>query len=382
MTKKMDAIIVGGGIIGSSIAYHMAARGMKVVLLERDRLASQASSAAAGMLAAQAEFDEAGPLFDLALKSRAMYPSLAAELRELSGIDIGLENKGLLRIAITAEQVEELHKTLAFQRQAGQQAEWLSPEETKRREPGISTEIAGAMYVEQDGHVAPPELSHAFAKAAAVLGADIREFTEVKSLILEQGKISGVVTQGETFYSDRVVIATSNWSGPLLEQSGLNCPVYPVKGECFSVLTHAPLIRSTLFSHGCYLAPKKGGRLIVGATMKEHTYDRAVTIGGISELMDQAKYLLPGIVDAEWEKAWSGLRPQTLDGLPYLGEHSEWKGLYVSTGHYRNGILLSAISGKLAADWAEGKPTDGLSLEAFRVDRHRQESTQKAGVSG
>jgi glycine oxidase len=380
MRVDCDAAIIGGGVIGSSIAYHMAKRGKKVILLERERLAGQASSAAAGMLAAQAEMNEAGPLFELARRSRAMFPELAEDLKQLCGIDIGLVQKGMFKIALTSEEETELHRIIDFQCAAGEKAEWMSGEEVRRHEIEVSGDVRGAMFIPDDGQVSAPDLSLAFAKSAASLGAQIREFTEVKSLILEKGNVAGVMTQEDTIYCDRVVVASGFWSGRLLEQAGCKTPIYPVKGECFSVISEVPLIRSTIFSHGCYLVPKKGGRTLIGATMKEHSYDRKVTLEGIATLLERAKRLVPGIVHAEWEKAWAGLRPQTPDGLPYLGEHSKWKGLFIAAGHYRNGILLSPITGKLAADWAEGKEDGKLPMKAFAVERHSDDPIVKAGV--
>ena len=369
--KQLDAIIIGGGVIGSSIAYYMSARGMKVILLERDRLASQASSAAAGMLAVQAEITEAGPMFEMARASRTLFPQLAKDLKDLTGIDIGLKRKGMFRLAATKDDMQEVQRILAFQKQVGEQAEWLSQEQVGLREPKISADIEGAMFAEEDSHVDAPELCLALAKAAVVLGAEIKEFTEVKSFLCDQERITGVVTSEGEFHANQVVISAGTWSESLLKQAGLTCEMYPVKGECFSVLSHSPLLKSTVFSDGCYLVPKKGGRLVVGATMVEHSYDRRATIGGISKLLDAAKRILPGIVEAEWEQAWSGLRPQTLDGLPYLGEHPTLKGLYVATGHYRKGILLGPFTGTIVADWAEGKKEKNLSIESFRVDRHQ-----------
>ncbi|OAB47049.1 glycine oxidase ThiO [Paenibacillus antarcticus] len=378
--KPIDAVIVGGGVIGSAIAYYMSARGIKVVLLDRDRVGSQASNAAAGMLAAQAEITEAGPMFDLALASRTLFPQLSTDLKELTGIDIGLKRRGLLRVAMSDVDVTDIQCTLDFQKKAGEQAEWLSMEQVRHKEPSISSEIRGAMLIEEDSQVDAPELCSAFAQAAAVLGAQIKEFTEVKSLLLAEGRVTGVITSEGTIRADQVIIASGTWSGSLLTQAGLTCPIYPVKGECFSVLSHAPLVQSTIFSHGCYLVPKKGGRLVVGATTTSHSYDRKVTLGGIGNLLDASKQLLPCIVDAEWERAWSGLRPQTLDGLPYLGEHPYWKGLYVAAGHYRNGILLSPMTGKIVADWAEGKIDKNISLDSYRVDRHENVHFEKEGV--
>jgi glycine oxidase len=378
MGKQYDALIVGGGIIGGSIACEMTKRGLKVAVLEKERIACRASSAAGGMLGAQVEMGkEVGPLFNLAVRSRALFPSLVEELRESSGIDANLITKGMLRIAFTEEEKREFQEVIACHHKAEQKAEWLEAGEVRRRESGLTGEIAGAMYIPDDGQLLAPELSHAFVKTAAHRGAEIREFTEVRSLLIEQGRVAGVLTENECLTADHVIIATGAWSENLLAQTGMHLGTYPVKGECFSVKTMSPLLTSTVFSHGCYLVPKKGARLLVGATTKEHTFDQKVSFEGIHQLMQRATRLLPGIVHAEWEKAWAGLRPQTTDGLPYLGRHPEFDNLIVATGHFRNGILLSAITGVIVADLVEGRPTDGIDLTPFALDRHAK---VKAGV--
>lgn len=370
MTKTVEAVIVGGGAIGGSIAYHLAKKGRKVLLLERDRIVSGASSAAAGMLGAQSEMHEAGPLFDLARQSRAMFPRIAEELKELTGIDIGLVRKGLLKIALNPEQADECRRMIAFQREAGERAEWLSAHEAREIEPGLSPEMEGAMLIPDDGQVSAPDTAEAFVKAAAFLGAEVREYSEVQSLLIERGRVAGVVTKAETIVCDQVVVAAGVWGNQLLAQAGLAVDVYPVKGECFSVVTQAPLLSSTVFSHGCYLVPKRGGRLVVGATMIERSYDRTVSMGGIMGLMAKASALLPGILAAGWETSWAGLRPQTADGQPYLGESERCRGLFVAAGHYRNGILLSPATGKLLSELMDGSSAAAEQCRSFRPDRH------------
>ncbi|EIM05726.1 glycine oxidase [Planococcus antarcticus DSM 14505] len=151
-------------------------------------------------------------------------------------------------------------------------------------------------------------------------------------------------------------------------ETGLQLKTYPVKGECFSVRTEASLLSSTIFTNDCYLVPKKGGRIIVGATVIPNTFNQQVTVEGVSLLMENAKKLVPPIAQAEWEGAWAGIRPQTADGLPYLGEHPGYRGLFIATGHFRNGILLAPITGEVMADLVEGK-SPPIDISSFRVDR-------------
>ncbi|WP_017380704.1 glycine oxidase ThiO [Paenisporosarcina sp. TG-14] len=368
MRYVYDAIVVGGGVIGGAIAYNLAKRGGKVLLLEKERLASKASGAAAGMLGAQAEMDGQGSLFQLARKSRAMFTQLAGEIKETSGIDIELINKGMLKVALNEQQQQEYKRVIAIQRQSGEQADWMTGKEVRRKEPVLSDAITGAMHLEKDGQVEATQLTLGFLKSAAARGVVIKEFVEVYYFQLSKGKVSGVVTNEGNFNSENVIVAGGAWSRKLLSKTGLQLDTYPVKGECFSVVTHSQILTTTVFSHGCYLVPKKGGRIIVGATLKPRTFCKKVTVEGISILMEQAKKLMPSIVEAEWERAWAGIRPQTADGLPYLGEHPIYKGLFIATGHFRNGILLSPITGEVIADLVEGKPTS-LNLEPFRVDR-------------
>lgn len=368
MSECYDAIVVGGGVNGSAIAYNLAKRGLKVILLEKDRLASKASSAAAGMLAAQAELEKDGPLFQLAKKSRSMFPNLAVELKERSGIDIELVQKGLVKIASSQAEVQEFQKMMEAQQQAGETVEWMTGKQLCEKEPALSPNLLGGMYIPNDGQLSPFQLSHAFAKSAASYGAEIREFTEVHSFIHRKGKITGVVTGTGKIYGNHVVVAGGAWSDRLLQESGLILKSYPVKGECFSIISPRPLLTATIFSHDCYLVPKKGGRTLVGATSTPDTFDQSVTLEGIHFLIEKAKKLVPVIMAGEWERAWAGIRPQSLDGLPYLGEHPVWKHLWIATGHFRNGILLSAITGELVADMLEEK-TVQVDLSAFSIDR-------------
>lgn len=370
MENSFDVAIIGGGVNGASIAYQLAKAGRKVVLIEKDRLACQASSAAAGMLAAQAEIEQDGPFFQLAIKSQGMFAPLSKELFELTGIDIEYVNKGMFKIAETEEIAVELKKQVSFQSNWDRTITWLDAKELREMEPALTPSVAGGMYLPNDGHVQSARLTQAFAKAAEYFGAEIRENTEVHSFMFENGQVKGVKTTNGVIHSDQVVVATGAWAAKLMQETGIDICVYPVKGECFSVRTEQPIINTTIFSDKrCYLVPKRNDEIYIGATMVQNTFDNRVTPEGIATLIERATRLIPQIKDATFERVWSGIRPQTGDGLPYIGEHPGWKGLFLAAGHFRNGILLSPITGILVADLLAGSLPDKSLLTAFHLER-------------
>jgi glycine oxidase len=234
----------------------------------------------------------------------------------------------------------------------------------------LSGRIEGAMRIPGDGQVSAPELAAAYIRAAVQLGAEIKEYCGVHSLQMEHGRVTGVLTDEGAISCGQVVVAAGVHGTRLLAQAGISADVYPVKGECFSVLTRVPLIASSVFTDGCYLVPKRGGRLVVGATMLERVYDLAVSVQGLQNLMERAAALVPAIAEAQWEKAWAGLRPQTPDGLPYLGAAAGCAGLFVAAGHYRNGVLLSPATGALLAELMCGGLPSFAGWQAFAPERH------------
>ncbi|WP_077324813.1 glycine oxidase ThiO [Virgibacillus siamensis] len=386
MKQHYDVIIVGGGVIGCSVAFQLCKRDYRVLVVEKDSLAGKASGAAAGMLGAQAESEKNNPLFPIAKESRAMFLGLAEELRSLTGIDIELIQSGILKIARTNEEAAEFKDIAAFQQKlhkaddhqvkvsksTNRVAQWLTPEKILQQEQVLSENLSGGLWLPEDGQVNPPLLTKAYAQAAAVLGAKVMEYTAVQGLVIEYNCVVGVKTGTETIFADEVIVAAGAWSEQLLNNTGLKLDSYPVKGECFSVRHHGQLITSSIFSTSCYIVPKVGGRIIIGATQKPHTFDETVSLNSLLRLMEDAVSIIPALKETKWEKAWAGVRPQTGDGLPYLGRHPRLGGLSLAAGHYRNGILLAPITGLLMADLMDGSEIDSV----FRTDRML---TQKEG---
>ncbi|ALX47523.1 glycine oxidase ThiO [Lentibacillus amyloliquefaciens] len=361
-----DVIIVGGGVIGSSIAFQLSKRHYHVLIIEKDAIGQKTSRAAAGMLGAQNEVGTDNPLSLLGRQSRAMFPLLAQELKSLSGIDIELIQSGIIRLARTEGESKQLKQTAERQQNSGEDAKWLSREQLNEKEPKLSADsVAGALYIPNDGQVNAPLLTKALAHSAVKLGAEILENTEVQDFLTENSRITGVKTTTRTILAKTVITAGGVWSRELLKKTDLLLDLYPVKGECFSVYHDDHLMTSSIFSPGCYVVPKSGGRFIIGATQKPNSLDESVRLDGLHSLMKRAIGLIPELRNAKWEKAWTGHRPQTKTGLPYMGEHPEINGLWVAAGHFRNGILLAPITGSLMADYIEGKPVN----DTFRLQQ-------------
>jgi glycine oxidase len=355
MGKNYDAIVVGAGVIGCSIAYQLAKRSKKVLLVEKNRIGNKASSAAAGMLGVHTELEHGG-LLQAAMKSRDMFPSLSQELKEISGIDFEFSQNGMIKLAASESDVNDLQHVLSL----SNDVEWLIEKEVTMLEPGLSQKNLGGLYAYKDGNVCAGKLTLALAKSAVRLGSDIKEFTPLLSFILEGDRCRGIRTHNETYYANEVIIAGGAWSSQILNYAGVELPDYPVKGECFSVMLARQIINRTIFTDGCYLVPKRGDRILVGATEHPHTFDESNSVAGINLLMNKAIEILPDLANGRWEKAWAGVRPKTAGGHPHIGRVRGYRGLSIASGHYRNGILLAPITGVLMADVLEGKEVDPM----------------------
>ncbi|GAE93670.1 glycine oxidase ThiO [Gracilibacillus boraciitolerans JCM 21714] len=370
MSNQFDQIIVGGGIIGVSIAYQLSKRGYQVLLLEAKEIGAEASSAAAGMLGVQVEFKEDSPMFQFAKESRSLYPKLAIDLYSESGIDIQFEEKGAFKLIYREEEKDQLKAIQVFQHQNGVEAHIVSPQEMGEKE--IAKDFYQALECPNEGQVSAPHLTKAFAKAAEHYGAKIIEQTEVQQLVIMNNKVMGVKTSNQCFNAEQVIIACG-FRCSAFEKYLPSLKVIPVKGECISVITEKPLIQSTIFTESCYLVPKQGNRIIIGgATSKPYQSDKQVNVESILYLLNSAKKVLPNISEASIEKIWAGVRPLSGDGYPYLGESSAISGLFIATGHYRNGILLAPNTSIFMADLIEGKTVEPNYVEAFSLSRTYQ----------
>jgi glycine oxidase len=363
----MKVIVVGGGVIGCATAYELAKSGCAVTLLERATPGSEASGAAAGLLAA---FGESGatPFEELGLASWRLYPSVVEELRAQTGIDVEYVTRGTIYPLFTAEDV---HRAAARAKRADGREfgiEAWDAAEVRDREPALSGRVRGAMYVQGDHWVNNQRLVVAYAAAAVGAGVRLRTGTTVSRIVVEDGHARGVVANGERVDGDAVLLAAGAWTDALAESFGASLPVEPRRGQMLALTQVPPVVRHCLHADDVYLVPRPSGELLVGTTVERVGFQASVTAHGIGGLLKAALDLVPGLATLPLSRTWFGFRPWAPDSLPIIGPWPGLEGLFVATAHYRNGILLAPITARLMADWiARGGPS--VDVTAFMPDR-------------
>jgi glycine oxidase len=367
-TNTTDVAIIGGGIMGCAVALRLALRGVGVTVIERGIPGAEASSAAAGILGTQMEADGSGPLLDLGLRSRALYPALAAELRDATGIDIGYVKSGVLAVAIDGAGAAELTARRAWQTARGLRVESLTAEQLHALEPNLGPEVRAALRFPDDAQVNARELARAFSQAAAAAGARFLQGRYVRRVLVRGGVATGVELDGEELASGAVVVAAGSWSG-LVEGAGVPATVVrPARGQLASIETRPPLFRHVLSVHGRgYLVPRRDGTVLAGSTVEMAGFRKEVTVGGLAQILGLARVLVPALNDAPVTGSWSNFRPFTEDHLPVLGL-TPVRGLVLATGHFRNGILLAPVTAEAIAELV-ATGTSAVDLAPFSVLR-------------
>jgi len=370
-----DVLVIGGGVIGCAAAFFLAREGLRTAIVEERGLAYGASGAAAGMLAPIGEGLGAGPLLSLGLASLDVFPALCAELLELGGVDAEYEPSGILRVARDAAEAAALRGSLdalAGGDAAALGLVWLDADESRRLAPGLAPEIAGAIWSPREGHVRSRSLTRAYATAAIAEGAELATGVHVESFVLDGDRVVGVRTRGEMRAAGAIVLCAGAWSaGPCSDLGPRPLPIAPVRGQVLGLEPPADAARQATIVWGgeTYLVPKRDGSVIVGATEEDAGFDCRVTADGVEALAAGAKSLVPDLARATFRGAFAGLRPAFPDRLPAIGPWPCLRGLFLATGHHRNGVLLSPETGRLVADLVRGKalPPEAAALSPERL---------------
>lgn len=343
--------IVGGGAIGLSCAWRLRQQGARVAVLESGTFGGESSFAAGGMLAPLPEFwlhQRNKGFRQLGEQSRDLYPDFAAELLELTGVDIELclENSptndwrtpGILMVADLAGVT-------------GNRRDWNGQ---------------SAYWFDDEGQVEPRHLVSALRAACEKAGVCLRENTPVRGFDLKNNRVQKLRLDNETFEADQFLLCAGAWSGQLLGLSPAQLPpIRPLSGQMLQLRGERRL-KHIVYGENCYLIPRRDGRLLVGATVEETGFEKRVTTAATSQLLRAARALAPVLESAPLETSWAGLRPVSPDGLPILGG-GPIENLSYATGHGRNGILLAPRTAEIIAGYllrAEKVPHE-FELERF-----------------
>jgi glycine oxidase len=351
--KAYDVVIVGGGIVGGSIAFEAARRNLRVALLDRQQFMQEASWAAAGILSPAPDCPAAIPLVPLGLASLALYPEFISAIEAASSVPTGFRTDGTIQVLCHGDADRELSTLVALHHGLGIACEPLPLDEAFELEPQLDRDVRAVAFLPEEASVIPRDLAAATLAAAAALGVTLISEAEVVALGREGRRCTGVKTSaGDLFSAQHVVLAAGCWTS-LIPGANSYAPTIPVRGQMIALRHRGKPICRVLRSERGYIVPRSRTSpqiLVTGSTIENAGYEKRVTSGGIQQILDAANEIVPELAEADFVDSWCGLRPCTSDQLPILGP-TDVEGLTIATGHYRNGILLAPMTAKLIADW-------------------------------
>lgn len=371
-----NVIVIGGGIVGASAAYHLARAGAHVTLIDQAQ-PGQATAAGAGIIAPGTSFKPSAAFFPLAFRAVAYYQELLDNLAEDGESQTGYETVGLLHIASSEEEAARLPILLLLleeRRAAGVknlgELRLLDGQEARALFPALGV-IHGAIYVPGAARLDGRLMRDALRGAAQFRGARIVVTNRGATLVRDGKRVVQVDADGQIFAADKVILAAGAWSGQFAEVLELPLPVYPQRGQILHLQGPAEVSAWPIVVgfHSHYILTFPKGRVVAGATREDHAgFDVRETTGGVREVLSEALRIAPGLADTTLHEIRIGLRPATPDGLPILGSVPNCENVFLATGHGASGLQLGPYSGALVANLAlEHKPV--LDLAPFAAER-------------
>ncbi len=371
-TGNPDCVVVGGGVIGLSIARHLAGDGLSVTLIERDQCGAEASWAGAGVLAPCNPHRRDG-IAELRDRSLALYPEFCKSLFKETGIDPEYETCGELEIALNEDAVRSLRENetaAAGQHCADGSAayQFLAPDRTRILEPAVSGPILGSLECRRTAQVRNPRLLKALIASCQKRDVRVQEGTPVREIVVRNRRAVGVRTDAGQVSTTTVILCAGPWSGKLAPNAG-TVPVHPVRGQMVLMKFDSRPFQHVIARGKTYLVPRRDGHVLLGAT-EEHdrSFSKRNTASGIAGLMQTAIKLVPSVSEATVLAQWTGLRPGTPDDNPYIGAVPGADGLIAATGHYRAGLILAPITAQIVSDLVQNRKPE-IDLSACRPGR-------------
>lgn len=367
-----DCLIVGGGVIGLSLAYELANQGATVQLIDCGSIGREASWAGAGILPPANLNTAIDPLDRLRALSHKLHREWAVWLREETGIDNGYRECGGLYLARSAGEVASLHAFAEMLRELEIEIERLTPAELTELEPALREVAAGqlkAAYVlPGEAQLRNPDHLRALSVACERRGVQIRSDRGATGFDYANGRMTAVRTDAGLLHADQYCITSGAWTGRLLKQLGVTTGIMPIRGQMVLFKCETPPFRRVLNEGPRYLVPRDDGRVLVGSTEEEAGFDKSTTEEAVGKLVALARQLVPALRDARIENRWAGLRPGTFDGFPYLGRMPGLSNAYAAAGHYRSGLHMSPGTAVVMRQLMLGEEPE-VDLSPFRVGR-------------
>ncbi|MCA9133376.1 MAG: glycine oxidase ThiO [Planctomycetales bacterium] len=366
-----QTLIVGGGIIGLSLAWELSTRGRRVVVIDAQGIGRGASWAGAGILPPTATCPQADDYENLRALSHRLHPLWAKRLRQSTGIDTGLRRCGGVYLARSpAEMATLTANQLWWQMQQIEYQQWTMSE-LAQREPSLGRPedpIRGAWFLPDEYQLRNPRHLQALAAACQQQGVQLIEAAAMESLEIAGGAVEGVTTARGRITAEQVCICSGAWARLALEQLNIANGILPVRGQIVLYRCPQPPIHSVINEGHRYLVAREDGHLLAGSVEEEVGYHIHTTAEALAQIRGWAEQILPSLKQCPVEKCWAGLRPGSFDGLPYLGRVPGIDNLFLAAGHYRNGLHLSCATAVVLANEMLQLPND-IDLHPFRVGR-------------
>jgi len=370
--KPYDAVVAGGGLIGASIAFELAAEGLRVAVFDAQNPGREASWASAGMISPAPESSEMASLLPISLASVRLYPEFIQRVEDLTGRPVGYRKDGALDLFLNETGQAEIDEILALHRGAGLRAEALSGPEAREIEPALTSELRAAVHRPDEASLDNRLFTEATLEAARRKGVEIFPGNGAKALWTDGDACKGLQLQNGRVEARWTVIAAGCFSARI-EGVAAYAPVTPAKGQMMALRCDSVNLKKDLWLGHTYLVPRHDGRIIAGSTVEYEGFDRSVTVAGMKKILAGAITLVPALESARIEETWAGLRPDSPDHLPILGP-TDLNGLLIATGHFRSGILLTPVTARLIREWVTTQKVgeDWAPFSPMRFQQVRQ----------
>lgn len=344
-TPAPDHIVIGGGIIGLLTAYYLTEAGARVMLVERGATGRESSWAGGGIISPLYPWRYPAAVTELVQWSQSHYPDLIAHLQTETGIDSELLESGLL-ILDSGEQ----DQAISWAKQTGTSLLMISNDDAQQLQPGIKNTGENAIWLPDVNQVRNPRLVKALRQYLLQQGVQLKEHTDVSGILTSHQQVGGITTQDETIYCQSVIIACGAWSAELANQLGITLDIQPVRGQMILLKTLPDTLKRIVLDNDRYLIPRRDGSVLVGSTLEHVGFDKRTTPAAEAELLESALDIIPQLKNFPVTHHWAGLRPGSKTGVPTIGAHPAIKGLFINSGHYRNGVVMAPASASLMTD--------------------------------